>query len=287
MIKGHKLVRTTELVKSQMEMLNAMGYDYVIQHGTYTTKIDSPLGMMTLSTIEFSNKVFIASNMVKRDCLATDLGKEILTKTHSKVNYSNHNKLEQYHSHVCYNIDIKGAYASCLFNNGLIKFETFQYLQSLKKHERLPSVGMIAKSHIKYFYQQGECVDVKPYRSPNSEIFFFLIQKIDEIMREIKWILGDYFIFYWVDGIFFKLETPLYLIDEVMEYLESQNYNYTFEEVYQFNYLNDNGNCKVSMYRGAEGEEYKEYNFRSTTADDDLLKRLLYQKSQKKKTTKK
>jgi hypothetical protein len=282
MLKGHKLVRTTALVKSQMDMLNAMGYKYTIQHGTYTTKIDSPLGIMTLSTVQFSTKVFVASNMVKRDALRTDLGKEILTKAHSKMNYSNHNKLDAYHSHVCYNIDIKGAYASCLFNNGLITYNTYEYLLALKKHERLPSVGMIAKSHIKYFYDKGECVDVQPYRSPNSELFFFLIQKIDEIMREIKWILGDYFIFYWVDGIFFKLETPLYLIDEVMAYLDSQKYQYTFEEVYQFNYVNDDGQCKVSLYRGAEGEEYKEYNFRSSTADDDLLKRMLYADANKK-----
>lgn len=95
-------------------------------------------------------------------------------------------------------------------------------------------------------------------------------------MREVKWILGDYFIFYWVDGIFFKWETPKYLIEEVMAYLQSQKYEFTFEEVYQFNYVNDDGHCKVSMYRGSEGEEYKEYNFRSTTADDDMLKRMLY-----------
>jgi hypothetical protein len=74
----------------------------------------------------------------------------------------------------------------------------------------------------------------------------------------------------------------LYLIDEVMAYLDSQKYQYTFEEVYQFNYVNDDGQCKVSLYRGAEGEEYKEYNFRSSTADDDLLKRMLYADANKK-----
>lgn len=275
-MNGHKVRRTNQFVKTQMEIMNELGWDYTIQHGTYTTKIHSPVGIMTLSTIQFSNKVFVAANMVKRDCLKTDYGAQIMNSKHSKMNYANNPTITELHDHIVYNIDIKGAYASCLKNSGLITEPTYQYLLGLKKDERLPAVGMLAKSHIKYIYKGGECVEVIPYRSNTSELFFYLIQKIDEIMREIKWILGDYFIYYWVDGVFIRWNTPQKKIDEVFAYLESLNYKYTFQECYQFKYINRDGQCVISMYKE---DEFKEWNFRSSNADDDLLKRMIYSNS--------
>jgi len=271
-----KVRRTSEFVRSQMQIMNELGWDYTIQHGTYTTKIHSPVGIMTLSTIQFSNKVFVAANMVQRDCLKTDLGSKILTEKHSKMNYANTEFYDELNDPVVYNIDIKGAYASCLKNNNLITQQTYNYLMGLKKDERLPSVGMLAKSHIKYIYKGGECVEVIPFRSQTSELFFYLIQQIDEIMREIKWILGNDFIYYWVDGVFLRWNTPQKKIDEVMKYLESLQYNYTFQECYDFKYRNRDGQCVISMYKD---NEFKEWNFRSSNADDDLLKRMIYTNS--------
>ena len=277
-MNGHKVRRTSEFVRSQMEIMNELGWDYTIQHGTYTTKIHSPVGIMTLSTIQFSNKVFVAANMVKRDCGKTDLGAQILNNKHSKTNYANSEHIEELNDHIVYNIDIKGAYASCLKNSGLITEQTYQYLLALKKDERLPAVGMLAKSHIKYIYKGGECVEVIPYRSPTSELFFYLIQQIDEVMREVKWILGSDFIYYWVDGVFIRWNTPQHKIDAVFKYLESLQYKYTFQECYQFKYRNYDGQCIISMYKD---DEYKEWNFRSSNADDDLLKRMIYSQSTK------
>jgi hypothetical protein len=276
MIEKHKLIRTPEIIKAQIRMMNAMGWNFIVQHGTYTTKIHTPNGITTYSTINFANRVFVASNMVKKDCLNTEKGREIMTGKHTKKNYANHPTLSEYKTHWIYNIDIKGAYASCLMNNGLITPKTYDYLLNLKKDERLPAVGMLAKSHIKYFYEGGSCVDVKPFRAETSELFFYLIQEIDVIMREIKWILGDYFIYYWVDGVFFSEFTPQSKIDEVLRYLDSINYRYTFEMVYNFDYKNEDGQCKISLDKE---DEHKEWNFRSSCADDDILKKWVYRKS--------
>jgi hypothetical protein len=103
-------------------------------------------------------------------------------------------------------------------------------------------------------------------------------------MREVKWILGDYFLYYWVDGVFFKWETPQWRIDDVMAFLMSRNYNFTFEEVYDFKYVNDNGQCVISLIKD---KELKEWNFRSNNEDNDLLKRMLYSESLKKSKLKK
>lgn len=275
-MKGHKLQRTPEAIRKQMNLMDSLGWSYVVQHGTYTTKIITPNGAMTYSTIEFSNKVFVAANMVRKDCLNTPEGQKIIHTKHSKVNYANHPTLDWYEHPWVYNIDIKGAYASCLYNNHLITEKTFLYLQNLPKEERLPAVGMLAKSHIKYFYQDKKCVKVETYRSETSELFFYLIQKIDEVMREIKWILGDYFVFYWVDGVFFKWETPEALIIKVKKFLEQEGYRYTCEDVSNFVFAKDNDQCEIYFKKDGEA---KSFLFRSSSADDHYIKEMLYKKA--------
>ena len=279
MRKTIKMQRTPEVIDKQIELMNTMGWNFILQHGTYTSKMHTPNGVITFTTIEFSNKVFVAANKVKTDCLNTEIGQKIIKTKHLKKNYANTNIHDHIESPICFNIDIKGAYASCLYNSGLITLPTYDYLLTLNKEERLPAVGMLAKSHIKYFYEDGKCIKVEPFRSPTAELFFFLIQKIDEIMREIKWILGKYFIFYWVDGVFFSWDTPDKLIDKVKDYLTSLNYRFTMVDVHNFEYKNEAGNCVVKMHKDNED---KVYQFRSSNADDEYFKRLLYNKSQRK-----
>jgi hypothetical protein len=273
--------RTQHMVQSQIESLKKTGWDFMVQHGTYTTKIHKPTGILTFSTIQFRNKVFVAANMVKRDAKQSDKGQEIMNSVFRKNNYANSDTTEVYLADEVWNIDIKSAYANCLFVNGLIKGETLGYLQGLKKHERLPSVGMLAKSHIKYWYSEGECFKVEPHREPTAQIFFFLIHEIDRVMREIKWILGDYFLYYWVDGVFFKKETPTRLIVQVEEYLKSENYPYAWEMCYNFDYFRHDGNVKVKMIKSGVR---KEWNFKDSNFEDDLVKRYLQNESQKKRT---
>ena len=99
MIEKHKLIRTPEIIKAQIRMMNAMGWNFIVQHGTYTTKIHTPNGITTYSTINFANRVFVASNMVKKDCLNTEKGREIITGKHTKKNYANHPTLSEYKTH--------------------------------------------------------------------------------------------------------------------------------------------------------------------------------------------
>jgi hypothetical protein len=82
-----------------------------------------------------------------------------------------------------------------------------------------------------------------------------------------------------VDGVFFSWDTPDKLIDKVKDYLKSLNYNFTMVDVHNFEYKNDSGNCVVKMHKDNED---KVYQFRSSNADDEYFKRLLYNKSQRK-----
>jgi len=271
--------RTKQIMEAQIKSLLELGWDFMIQHGTYTTKIHKPTGILTFSTITFRPKVFVAANMVKRDATRSDKGQEIMSQKFMKSNYANSETTEIYLADEVWNIDIKSAYAMCLFNNGLIDGSTLDYLQGLKKHERLPAVGMLAKSHIKYFYSQGKCQKVEPYREATSQLFFFLIHEIDRIMREIKFILGDYFLYYWVDGVFFKKETPQKRIEEVEAYLNSEGYPYAWELCYNLDYFRHEGNVKVKMIKGGVR---KEWNFKDSNLEDSLVTNYLKDVSQKK-----
>lgn len=272
--------RTKQIMEAQIKSLLELGWNFMIQHGTYTTKIHKPTGILTFSTITFRPKVFIAANMVKRDAVNSERGQEIMSMKFPKTNYANSETTEIYLADEVWNIDIKSAYAMCLYNNNLIEGKTLDYLQGLKKHERLPAVGMLAKSHIKYFYSQGKCDRVEPYREATSQLFFFLIHEIDRIMREIKFILGDYFLYYWVDGVFFKKETPTKLIVQVEEYLKSERYPYAWEMCYNFDYFRHDGNVKVKMIKGGVR---KEWNFKDSNLEDSLITNYLKDVSQKKR----
>ena len=278
MFKTNSFPRNKHIIDTQVKNLIELGWDFVLQHGTYTTKIIKPQGKMVFSTIKFRNKVFVAASMIKKDALATELGQQILGHRHLKMNYANSDTLKSYQADRVLNIDIKGAYATCLYVNGLITENTYNYLCGLKKDERLPAVGLLAKSHIKYHYSQGKCVKVEPYRSETSELFFFLIQQIDCIMREVKWILGDDFIYYWVDGVFFKDTTSQKKVDAVMEYLRSMGYNYSYEMCENFSFQKKNGQCKITL---TKEDMHKEWNFRDSNAEDGLIKNYLYAQSQK------
>jgi hypothetical protein len=276
MFEGVVLPRTKEIMGAQIDSLIKNRETFTIQHGTYTTRIEKRFGKMVFSNVRFRNKVFVAANMVKRDCLKSGHADKILGTQHFKKNYANAEHIDMLYQPEVYNIDIKGAYANCLFNTGLIERPTYNYLTELKKEERLPAVGMLARSHVKYIYEEGECVEVKPHREHTAELFFYLIAEIDIIMREIRFILGKYFIFYWVDGVFFRADTPAALVKEVEDFLLELNYKYSYERCTDFMYQNADGQCRILLNKSGE---MKEWNFCDSNGDGKFITQMLQAKS--------
>jgi hypothetical protein len=170
------------------------------------------------------------------------------------------------------NIDIKGAYATCLFANGLVTQKTYEYLMKLPKDERLPCVGMLARSYIHYQYDDGQLLDVSMFRAETAEIFFYLIAQIDIIMREIKFILGNYFVFYWVDGIFFRFDTPKHIVKRVEDLLMHSGYNYRYEKIENFMYQNIDGDVRTMFLKNGE---LKEMSFRSKGIKEKEINNML------------
>jgi hypothetical protein len=263
-----KLLRKTEAVDELVNTLCKLGRSFALQHGTYTTKLITENGTITFSTTKFSNKVFIAAKMIQKDVVNSAKGHEIMQSRFSKANFENGKQNDGTTRIVdVLNIDLSGAYARCLFVNKLITDKTYNYLLTLKKEERLPAVGMLARSYTIFNYECGECTDISVSRSATAQIFFYLISEIDSLMQSIKWILGRHFIFYWVDGVFFHGDTPKSLITKVEKTLNEANYLYKYEHIEHFKLKKKNDLFTIEMHKNGE---FKRYKFTDSTVGKEI-----------------
>lgn len=273
------LQRTALAVRNEIAALRELGWPFVVQHGTYTTKIIKPDQTATnYITVQFRQKVFIAARMIKNDVENSPYAQSIMQQQHYTRNYGNSESITELKAQQLYNIDIKSAYPSCMFNNGLISEKTANYLRSLDKLEKLPAIGLLARSYTLFHYEFGQCYFVDKYQAPTAQIFFFLIQEIDRIMRDLKFILGRYFVYYWVDGIFFLRETPDKLIQEAEDYIAAEGYSYSFDIVKNFNYSNTEGDVRISMEK--EGK-VKEWAFTDSRINEEEVRIALYDQAHK------
>jgi hypothetical protein len=251
-----QIPRDPQNIQANIDTLNNLKAKFVVQHGTYTTTIITDNKKVRYMMNSYHNRVFMCASLIKRDVLNSELAKQIMASEYVKMNFGFSKNPKSYNCKRVLNIDITSAYATCLLRNGLITEETYKILKSLPKTERLPCVGMLATSYTKFFYENGECVNVEMYRSPTANVFFFLIDEINAIMKSIEFYLGSKFIFYWVDGIFFDFNTDKNIIKEIEQFLTHHGYDYKYENVDDFNVTSDNENMVIQMIKNGESKEY-------------------------------
>lgn len=257
MFKGQTLPRTTKLVSMYQQMLNEKKVPFVVKHGTYTTKICHPNGQVNFCTAKYRQKVFVAYNKIKKDVLNSDRGREIMKMIHQTTNYGSGLMPNSFHCPQILNIDINQAYATCLYLNKLITKDTYEYLQSLGKQERLVSVGMLARGYTQFHYEDGECIKVDTFREPTAQVFFFVIQEINHLMNDMKFFLGKDYVMYWVDGIFFRYGTANWRIKQAEEVLLEQGYRYKYEDCKNFDYQRQGEKIVVEMIKNGERKHFE------------------------------
>ena len=259
--------RETDSFKAYVDFLKLNKFNYKIHHGTYTTKVETDMGVTKYPTTSFSNRVFIAANKIRKDVLQSEYAQDILTSTFERHNYDNDQTISDYWADSLFNIDISGAYASCLYLSGLITHETYAYLNRLAKDERLPACGMLAKSHTTWTYENGECTNVEVVRAATAPVFYYLIAEVNNAMQACKWELGKDFLFYWVDGIFFKPDTSKRKVKKVEQILSDRGYRYKYEKVEKFNLYKRNNVYVVDMVKN---DIQKHYEFQDSQIGKDL-----------------
>jgi hypothetical protein len=252
-----KLTRKPKTVDEIIKLLTTWSDSFRVHHGTYSTIIETEASKIKFAGTKFNNRVFIAAKLVMRDVLNSERGPIIMQTVWPRNNFQNKDNLQPFRAKKILNIDISGAYASCLKVNELITDKTFNYLQKLKKDERLPAVGMLARTFTVFTYECGELTDVEVQRAATAQVFFYLIAEINNVMQAVEYELGKYFYFYWVDGIFFSYETPAHIVKAVEAILQDRGYKFKYESVENFSLKRSRDLYTISMIKNGENKTYK------------------------------
>lgn len=177
-----------------------------------------------------NKRAFIGAQLIKKD-LREFTANEPELIDEERLKYFHHN-LQTIELDKVINIDLKNAYATVLFNDGFISEKTYAFLLTLPKKDRLASVGFLAYKKDVFEFNDGGLIDHSVEKGPNANVFHYCVRKTHLIMDNISKILGDDFLFSWVDGIYFKDISEKTI--KIVEYLESIQYKHTIDTLVNF-----------------------------------------------------
>lgn len=218
--------------------------DFKIVQTTYTTLFESPEhDFKYLITDERLKKnVFIARNKIKADYLKSNI---IIDEIKSnQINFYSvlpkSNIIES-----CYLIDVKNAYPTALLNNDIITTETFKYLNTLSKLNKLRAIGSLAVKKTVKKFKKDKIVNIE--NIPMNEIgvvFFYAAYLIGDLMFKCEILAKNDFLFSWFDGIYIK--NNLEKAQEISNLLISEGYE---NKIIKLNYFkNENiANNKICV----------------------------------------
>ena len=104
-------------------------------------------------------------------------------------------------------MDITKAYYKMARNLDYISEEIYHICLKLPKHIRLRLIGSIATHKVVEKYENKELKDIQIIEDLElRDIWFHICYEVGKVMEECAEAIQDYFIFYWVDGIYFQMD---------------------------------------------------------------------------------
>lgn len=248
--------RDSKTLKNWMDFLINMKQDFSVRSSTYSTTITLPNdNKLKFYKNKYDDRVFIANKLILKDLKGKNID-HIINGNFKKINYDSKNGLEPFDEKNVINLDISSAYASTLLNEKLITRKTFDFLQKLKKFERLPAIGMLARKSMIFSYENGACIDTDIDLSPNAQIFYYLIEKVEEAMQEAKNIAGDYYLFHWVDGVFIDAALPAKKLKQIENVFKKRHYMYKYEIIENIRIWREEDDIWVDMVKNGESKKF-------------------------------
>ena len=206
-----------------------MKIPFTVQVSNYTIKFESSVDKVYFVKVERGKRAFIAFQKINREL------KTIPYKVDDDfVKYYQTGFLyDMFYADKIYQIDIKSCYANILHNKNLITDETYNFICSLPKDERLACVGMVAaRKNIFEFDNNGKCSKHTVDINENTDYFFYCVQETYKIMDEIKKQLGSDFLFSWVDAAYI---TNTKNVQRVLDYMkDAHGLHATVKELHEF-----------------------------------------------------
>jgi len=254
------MFKNPQLQESIIKQYKDAGLDFQVKHSNYNTQIIGQQTVLKFIQTEHPTRVFVAYNKIVADLKKSDKTVEILQGEWSTENFDSKNGLRPCSYKKVLNLDITSAYPYCLFINKLICQDTFNFLMSLPKNERLPAIGMIAKKSVWIDYSNGKATNWDVKTGEYANIFFYVIQQITDLMAWAGEIAGNDFLFYWVDGIFLKPTISKKKLQEITGIFAEQGYYYKYENVKDFTVVRDNDKLYINMIKNGEEKPYTMYD---------------------------
>lgn len=240
--------------KDILQFCESVNLPYRVTESNYTLKIESSFCNRYFLQNVRSGFCFAVGKMIIRDIKATGLVAPEVNKFDLKYfNFNVPDKIKKgLHVGEVYNIDIKSAYANVLYNHSLVSEKTLRYMGMLAKEDRLAAVGMLA-SHKEIFEILGtEVLHSYSEISDMRDWFYFCVNRTNEIMQTCANFMGNDFLHFWVDGIFFENKKHA---EKVGNYLNSIGYKYSFETLTDYTYFEDNKGERVEYYKDGEKKQ--------------------------------
>jgi hypothetical protein len=120
----------------------------------------------------------------------------------------------------------------------------------LDKADRLKAFGMLATNYTCFDFKGGEVVNVYSKKDADKRKYFFAVVKgVSEVMQKIKTELSDDFLFYWVDGIYFKTKKSS---DRAIELFKESGYETSFDCLKNFSLLADDFRYTIQFGKKTE-----------------------------------
>jgi len=192
--------------------------DYVIKTTTNSATIEYK-DINDKYKIMFSDGQYMS---IKEMILQKKLKKEVKSRTKDKQIDYNGERIDFYRfdSSLKYMVDTSGdyieftnilemditkAYYKMALNLGYISEKTYDVCLEAPKYIRLRLIGSIATSKVIETYKNKELVKIEVKEDEQlRQIWFHICYEVGKIMLECAESIEDYFIFYWVDGIYFQ-----------------------------------------------------------------------------------
>jgi len=168
-----------------------------------------------------------------------------------------------------YYIDFSACYLTVLKNKGVISNELFIQINKLPKQDRLICLGMLAYEPFKITYIKGKRFGpIVQMKNEYSHVFYYACSLTQELMSDIIRRINNNYIFYWVDGIFFKNPVIYYA---VRDYLKSIGMTYRFGSCYGFKYIDKDKYFNISFMQSDKNKfDPKRYNIPAYFRDMEL-----------------
>lgn len=236
---------------SFVDTLTEIKADFLLTCSNYSMKIVTENINLHFVTKEQSKRTFAAFAKIKsglKDKTPPDVTRDDLI-------YFVHDFRKDMSGESVMNIDLKSAYAHCLFIDGFIPRKTYSYIKKLNKPERLAAVGMLASRKENFRFSKGKPDFEGETVSPYAPYFFHAVRRTFDIMSELKRIIGRDYLFTWVDGIYFRPNGRA--LADCDDFLRSLKFPYSTEYLNNFSVRIYERKVFVSFFKE---QEYKTFN---------------------------